>query len=105
MPIRLAQKMNGTIVASPEEEENITEGLAVYIDQGTQNGVILGDLFSIYQMPYYTEEAKEKGQKLPWLRVGEGVVVLVDDETSTMLVTKSSQGIYIGDVIVSGRNK
>lgn len=105
LPIRIAEKIKGTLVASPEEEENITERLAVYIDRGSQDGVIPGDLFTIYQMPYYTEEVREINGRLPLLKVGEGVVVLVNDRTSTMLVTKSYQAIYIGDTIVSGRNR
>ena len=105
MPIRLAERIQGALVASPEGEENITQGLAVYIDLGSQDGVIPGDLFTIYQTPYYTEEAKANGGKFPQLRVGEGVVVSVNVETSTLLITKSSQGLYLGDTIVSGRGK
>ncbi len=105
MPIRQSERIQGMVVASPEGEENITEGLAVYIDRGSQDGVIPGDLFTIYQTPYYIEEAKKDGGKLPQLKVGEGVVVFVNAETSTMLVTKSSQGLYVGDTIVSGRGR
>ncbi len=105
MPIRLAERIQGALLASPEGEENITEGLAVYIDRGSQDGVIPGDLFTIYQTPYYNKEVKENRGKLPQLKVGEGVVVFVNAETSTMLITKSSQGLYIGDTIVSGRGK
>ena len=105
MTIRSPEKVKGTVVASPEEEENITQGVAVYIDRGSQDGVIMGDLFTIYQMPYFAKEAKETGEKLPWLKVGEGVVVFVNAETSTLFITKSSQAIYVGDPIVSGRDK
>lgn len=105
MPIRLSESIQGTLVASPEGEENLTEGLAVYIDRGSQDGVIPGDFFTIYHTPYYTAEAKENGGKLPQLKVGEGVVVFVNAETSTLLITKSSQQLYIGDTIVSGRGK
>ena len=105
MPTRLANRVQGTVVATPEGEENITQGVAVYIDRGRQDGLILGDLFTIYQTPYYTKEAREKGGKLPQLKVGEGIVVFVNAETSTVLVTKSSQALYIGDAIVSGRGK
>ncbi len=103
MPIRFPEKIKGTIVASPEEEENITEREVVYIDRGTQDGLILGDLFTIYQMPYYTSDTRTGN--LPLLNVGEGIVVFVNRNNATMLVTKSSQAIYVGDTIVSGKGK
>ena len=103
--IRSQEKIQATVLASSEEEENITQGVAVYIDRGSQDGVILGDPFTIYQMPYYSPKHQETGEKLPWLKVGEAVAVFVSAETSTLLVTKSSQAIYVGDLIVSGRNK
>jgi hypothetical protein len=105
LTIRPTKKIQGMIVASPEEEENITERLAVYIDRGTQDGVMVGDLFGIYQMPYYTEEVRESNANLPLLEVGEGVVVFANAENSTMLITKSSQAIYIGDRIVSVKKR
>jgi hypothetical protein len=105
LPTRFPEKIKGMIVASPEEEENITERLAVYIDRGAQDGVMVGDLFGIYQMPYYTEEIRESNRNLPLLEVGEGVVVFANAENSTMLITKSFQAIYIGDRIVSVRKR
>jgi hypothetical protein len=37
--------------------------------------------------------------------VGEGVVISATPETSTMLVTHSTQAIYTGDTIVAGKGK
>jgi hypothetical protein len=105
LPARFPEKVKGMIVASPEEEENITERLAVYIDRGTRDGVMVGDLFGIYQIPYYPEEVRESNGNLPLLEVGEGVVVFANAENSTMLITKSFQAIYIGDRIVSFRKR
>jgi len=41
-------------------------------------------------------------KQIPMLRVGEVVVVTVKEDTSTALVTRSLQPIYIGDSAVSG---
>jgi hypothetical protein len=105
VPIRLQEKVKGVILAAVEEEWNITDREVVFIDRGMQDGVIVGDLFSIFTLPYYTKEASEDKEKLPLLKVGEGVVVSLTPETSTLLVTKSSQAIYAGDTVMSGKGK
>jgi hypothetical protein len=105
MPVRFGERISGTIVASPEQEENITERVVVFIDRGTQDGVIMGDIFYIYQDPYLTKEAGESKNPPPLFRTGEGVVVSVNVETSTLLVTKSLKAIYVGDTIISGKGK
>ena len=104
LPIRFGERITGTILASPEEEENITERVVVFIDRGTQDGVILGDIFYIYQDPYLTKDA-EGSKNPPLFRTGEGIVVSANVETSTLLVTKSIKAIYVGDTIISGKGK
>jgi hypothetical protein len=101
--IRTQGRLQGVIVTSVEDEWNISEREFVFIDRGTRDGVIAGDLFSIYAMPYFTEEIEKSKQKLPLLKVGEGVVIAANSETSTMLVIQSTQAIYAGDTIVSGK--
>ena len=103
--IRTRGRLQGVIVSPVEEEWNISERESVFIDRGTQDGVIVGDLFSIYSMPYFSEEMEKTKEKLPLLKVGEGVVISATSETSTMLVTHSTQAIYAGDTIVSGKGK
>ena len=106
MPIRTQKKMEGVVVFSPESSVAITEKEFVYIDRGSQDGVMAGDLFTIYQSPsrqrglYGEPQAGEK--KMPMVKVGEVVVVRVREETSTALVTHSLQPIFIGDLAVSG---
>ncbi len=103
--VRLPDKVKGTVVAAAEEEENISEREVVFIDRGSKDGLIMGDLFTIYQLPYYTDEAFEKESKLPLLKVGEAVVIYLQKETSTLLVTHSSQSVYVGDTVVLGKGK
>jgi len=103
--VRMPDKVKGTVVAAAQEEESISERGVVFIDRGSQDGVIMGDLFTIYQLPYYTDEALEKESMLPLMRVGEGVVIYLEKETSTLLVTHSSQPVYVGDTVVLGKGK
>ena len=105
VPLRFAEKIEGTIVAAPEQEENITERVAVFIDRGTRDGVILGDVFSIYQEPYLTKEGEQSKGPLPLFKAGEGVVISANVETSTLMITKSFKSIYVGDRILSGKGK
>ena len=104
VPLRMRDGLKGVIIAAAEEEKNISEREVVYIDRGTFDGVIVGDLFSIYSLPYYTKEASDSNNKPLW-KSGEGVVIYVTPETSTLLVTHSNQAIYAGDMVVSGKGK
>jgi hypothetical protein len=105
LSIRMRDGLRGVILAAAEEEENISEGEVVYIDRGLADGVIVGDFFSIYSLPYFTKEASESKNDLPLWKSGEGVVIYVTREASTLLVTHSNQGIYAGDIVVSGKGK
>ena len=106
MPIRTQKKIEGFVVFSLESTENISEKEILFIDRGSQDGVMVGDLFSIYQRPArlrgYYGEPKEEMKEIPLARVGEVVVVSVQPGTSTALVTRSPQPIYLGDLAVSG---
>ncbi len=103
--IRTQGRLQGVVISAAEDEWNISEREVVFIDRGTQDGVIVGDLFSIYTLPYYTQETEKSKEELPLMKVGEGVVITATPETSTMLVTQSTQAIYAGDTIVSGKGK
>jgi hypothetical protein len=106
VPIRTQKKMEGVVVFSPESTVAISEKEFVFIDRGTQDGIMIGDRFSIYQNPSRQRgiygEPKEEVKQLPMVRVGEVVVVTVREEVSTAMVTRSFQPIYIGDLAVSG---
>ncbi|MCX5908089.1 MAG: hypothetical protein NTY64_13145, partial [Deltaproteobacteria bacterium] len=87
--IRVMKKIEAIVLHAAGNVENVTEKEFLYIDQGRQQGVIVGDHLSIYQRGTFSEEIlkKEKG-KVPMAKVGE--------------VLKSLQAIYIGDKAVSG---
>jgi hypothetical protein len=106
VPIRTQEKIEGSLVLSPEGTVNISEKEFVFIDRGSQDGVIVGSLFSIYQRPAHLirlpGDPAEEMKEMPMTKVGEAVVVSVQEETSTALVTHSFQAIYIGDKAVCG---
>lgn len=106
VPIRTQKKMEGVVVFSPESTVTISEKEFVFIDRGTQDGVMVGDLFTIYQNPSRPRgvygDPKQEVKQMPMVKVGEVVIVTVRQETSTALVTHSLQPIYVGDLAVSG---
>lgn len=111
IPLHISpNKIEGVVVSPVEEEENITEKELVFIDRGSQDGVLVGDLFGIYQSgvrsranDYGQGASKTGGESLSFVKIGEAVVVSVQEETSTALVTHSYQSIYVGDRVVSGK--
>ena len=103
VPMRSLKKIEGRIIFSQEGIENISSNEFVFIDRGSQDGVILGALFKIYQMSNdFDESLKEDPSRLPLSKVGKAVVVSVQDKTSAALITLSSQAIRIGDQAISG---
>ena len=106
VPIRTQKKIEGIVVFSQEGTVVISEKEIVFIDRGSEAGVMVGDVFSIYQRPARLRgvygEPKEEMKEIPLARVGDLVVVSVQPETSTAVVTRSPQPIYIGDLAVSG---
>ena len=107
VPIRTQKKIEGFVVLSPESTVAISEKEIVFIDRGSGDGVMVGDLFSIYQRPASRRgsygEPLDEVKGMPLARVGEVVVVSVQPETSTGVVTLSLQPIFLGDRVVSGK--
>jgi hypothetical protein len=96
--IRPMKKIEAMIILTAEGTENITEMEYIILDRGLQDGVIVGDRFFVYQQGFVVNEKF----RAPSEKVGEIFIVSVQENTSTALVMKSSQAIYIGDRAVSG---
>jgi len=102
IPLRTAKKIEGAVIATQETVENISQNEIIFINRGSQDGVIVGNLFSIYKLGYFAEDALTgKNVRLPLIKAGEAVVVSVQEETSAAIVTLSSQGFSIGDKVIS----
>jgi hypothetical protein len=104
LSIRSSKKIEGFVVLGAEKEENITSNQVIFIDRGTQDGVIVGDRFSIYRIGYFPKEILEREKEsLPLFKVGEAVAITVQEEVTTALVTSSSSFINVGFKAISGR--
>ena len=104
LPVRLTGKTEGSLIATADEAENLTSGETIFIDRGSKHGVIVGDLFSIYQAAFeYVEGGILQRSKSVQSKVGEAIAVVVTEETSSAVITKSLQAIHVGDKMVSGK--
>ncbi len=123
VPIRNTQKIEGSVLLNLEDFEHISTKEFIIIDRGKKDGVIRGALFSILRTGLYTQKggvlqseqlslrtespsvsAGLEGKQLPPIKVGEAVVVAVEEEASTAFVIQASQSINAGDQVVSGRD-
>lgn len=96
------QQLEGYIVATQEDLKLIGEGQIVYIDKGTADGIIEGNVFTIYRPSKRLKEALT-GEEVesPIEIIGKLVVVKARENVSTALVTKSKKEITTGDHIIS----
>ncbi len=90
-----AADIRGCVVASMEDEQNITEKEIIFIDRGSQDGVLPGDHFAITRGGLETGAAASV--------VGGATIISVQRESSTALVTQSYEPIHAGDRVVSRR--
>jgi hypothetical protein len=103
LTIRSAKKIEGIVVLATEREINITSNEVIFIDRGSQDGVIAGDRFFIYRTGYFPKEILEsQKENLPLFKVGEAVAITVQEEATTALVTHSSASINVGFKAISG---
>jgi hypothetical protein len=104
LPVRLTGKTEGFLIGTAEDAENLTSGEVIYIDRGRKHGVIVGDLFSIYQSAFeYTIGKPIERTDTVQSKLGEAIAAVVTEETTSAVITKSYLAIRVGDKIVSGR--
>jgi hypothetical protein len=94
--------LNGKIIGSEEREKNIGDHTVAFIDKGDQDGVEIGQSYSIY----YQEEEKlneKSNEKVPLTPIIHGSLLVLHTEptTSTVLITRSDRSIDPGAKIRS----
>lgn len=94
--------LTGEIIGSEEREENIGDLTVAFIDRGDQDGVKIGQSYSIY---YQKEEnlggpSNEKVTLLPVV-YGSLLVLHTEKSTSTVLITQAEKSVHPGTKIES----
>lgn len=89
--------LNGKIIVSEEREKNIGDHTVAFIDKGDQDGVKIGQSYSIYYQEKGKLDAKSKGN-VPLTPIIHGSLLVLHTEptTSTVLITQSDRGIDPG---------
>jgi hypothetical protein len=99
--LRSAKKnLDGYIIESKMGNITIGKNDVVYLDLGKTQGVEVGNmLYVVRDVPLDKTYVKRDAGTLPQLVLGAVVVVDVSDKTSTALVIKSVETIYLGDKV------
>jgi len=94
--------LNGKIIVSEEGENNIGDHTVAFIDKGDQDGVQIGQSYSIY---YQEKERLDKKNKenVPLTPVVYGSLLVLHTEptASTVLITHSDKSAHPGTKISS----
>jgi len=91
----------GFILESKNKAVLNGNGSVVYIDVGRDEKIVPGNSFSIFQ---YTRNAYDPDRnekiKIPGVKIGQLVVLRVEENTATGIVVKSSRQIEPGNIVV-----
>ena len=94
--------LNGKIIVSEEREKNIGDHTVAFIDKGDQDGVEIGQSYSIYYQEKEKLNKKRIGNVLLTPIIHGSLLVLhTEPTTSTVLVTQSDRSIDPGTKIRS----
>jgi len=94
--------LQGKIIKTEERDNIIGEGAVVFIDKGQQDGVKIGQSYSIYYQEKHQIDPKSK-QAVLLTPVDYGTLLVLHTEptASTVLITRSERTIYPGDTFRS----
>jgi hypothetical protein len=97
-----AEGLEGVMIGSEEGESVLGMDNIIFINKGEKDGVAVGQEYNIYDQ----EKGKPDPQgddQIPLSRVtlGAGIILLTEETTSTMLITRSNTIIYPGAKICS----
>jgi nucleoid-associated protein YgaU len=92
-------RLRGTIVATKDDKVAVGLGDIVYLDQGKQHGVALGDRFNILWGNHTVEHPVLQTVSLPPQILGTLDIIEVRNRTSTGLITASQREFAVGDPV------
>jgi hypothetical protein len=79
--------LEGRLIFSEEHLDMIAEQNLAFIDKGRKDGILTGQFYTIFDR----EEAANAYIQLPKYKVGEVLVLHIEDDYSTVLVTRSNK--------------
>ena len=91
--------LNGKIILSQEHQVMFGDATIAFIDKGDQNGVIIGQQYSIYRQEKGEIDSSGRKTILPPDEIGRLLVLRTEAETSTILITNAARSITPGTMI------
>ncbi|MEJ5358784.1 MAG: LysM domain-containing protein [Desulfobacterales bacterium] len=90
--------IDGAFIRAEEEHRMFAEANIAFIDRGRNQGIQVGQIYSVYE-PVSLDPGFTGGRKIagPPQDYGEVLVLHVEEETATVLVTDSSREFFAGD--------
>lgn len=95
-----AKDIRGVIVALKEEKQFVGQNDIVYLDRGSKDGIVPGDIFTAYRPGKVIEELALEQRQLPQVEVGELTVISAQERTATAIITYSPVEIQVGDRVM-----
>lgn len=96
--IRSEQDLVASISGTVEPRTSLGEYHYVYIDKGSKSDLKVGNRFYAFQRFEGLQFRQEKTDaKIPWQRIGQVLLIDVQEDYSTGLVIDSSREIVVGD--------
>ncbi len=93
-------EINGYIIASIEDRQELSEDNIVYIDKGSKDGLNKGNVMRIYrERNKVTDPMNGAALTLPPFDLGTVVIIDAGESTSTGVIVKSLQVINPGDKV------
>ena len=92
------ESMEGEIITAEEGETTFGQDMVGFINRGTSDGIAKGQTYTVF---YYetkkTDDAFSTNGLMVPVNIGKFIVIDVQNETATVLVTDSTQGLSPGD--------
>lgn len=98
--IKPSESIEGTIIAGKDGRINLAANNIVFLDAGRKQHLQPGHAFTIYRQDLIAEGKKQKEDEQPMQvndLLGELIILRAEANTSTALITKSKDAIFIGD--------
>ncbi|MBF0411232.1 MAG: LysM peptidoglycan-binding domain-containing protein [Desulfamplus sp.] len=98
------EQMNAKILFSEDHKKQISENAVVFIDKGRADGLQTGQFYEIFNQPrgdlIDSDKFVEKTE-----HIGSLIVLRMEDNTSSALITFAYKNISPGDIMVSQRSE
>ena len=97
--------LQGMVVDALTPSKELAQFDTIFIDQGAKQGVQVGNRFFVMRRGDGKFEYKlAVNKKMPWEQIGEALVVVTRDNSSTALITRSAVEVRRGDRVIMQRH-